>query len=177
MPTRSWRRPLAALATAPLVSLTLVAAPAMTASAVDERSAAPTASATSEPLVFGHRGASGYRPEHTLASYQLAVQLGADVIEPDLVSTKDGVLVARHENEISGTTDVAERLEFAGRETTKTVDGVALTGWFTEDFTLRELKTLRAVERIPDIRQENTLYDGRYQVPTLQEVIDLAEEV
>ena len=101
------------------------------------------------PIVIGHRGASGYRPEHTLAAYQLAIDMGADYIEPDLVSTKDGVLVARHENEISGTTDVADHPEFADRRTTKTIDGVAITGWFTEDFTLAELKTLRAKERIP----------------------------
>ena len=125
-----------------------------------------------EPLVIGHRGASGYRPEHTLASYELAARMGADYVEPDLVSTKDGVLVARHENEISGTTDVAEHPEFADRRTTKVIDGVSLTGWFTEDFTLAELKTLRAKERIPDIRQRNTIYDGRYEVPTFQEVID-----
>ena len=106
----------------------------------------------SEPLVIGHRGASAYRPEHTLASYQLAIDMGADYIEPDLVSTKDGVLVARHENEISGTTDVAAHPEFAARRTTKTIDGTAITGWFTEDFTLAELKTLRAKERIPEFR-------------------------
>ncbi|MFN2495525.1 MAG: glycerophosphodiester phosphodiesterase [Pseudonocardiaceae bacterium] len=129
------------------------------------------------PLVIGHRGASGYRPEHTLAAYELAVRLGADYIEPDLVPTRDGQLVARHENEISGTTDVAARPEFADRRTTKLVDGTSLTGWFTEDFTLAELKTLRAKERIPQIRQRNTRYDGRYQVPTLQEVIDLAERM
>ncbi len=124
-------------------------------------------------LVIGHRGASGYRPEHTLASYRLAIALGADYIEPDLVATKDGVLVARHENEIGGTTDVADHPEFAGRNTTKTIDGRPVTGWFTEDFTLRELKTLRAKERLPQIRPRNTIYDGRYQIPTLQEVIDL----
>ncbi len=127
----------------------------------------------SRQLVIGHRGASGYRPEHTLASYELAVRMGADFIEPDLVSTKDHVLVARHENEISGTTDVADRLEFAARRATKQVDGVAVTGWFTEDFTLAELKTLRAKERLPEIRQENTLYDGRFQVPTFAEVLAL----
>ena len=127
------------------------------------------------PLVFGHRGASGYRPEHTLASYDLAVRLGADVVEPDLVSTKDHVLVARHENEISGTTDVAEHREFADRKATKTIDGNAVTGWFTEDFTLAELRTLRAKERLPKVREENTLHDGRYQVPTFDEVLDLAE--
>jgi glycerophosphoryl diester phosphodiesterase len=125
------------------------------------------------PIVIGHRGASGYRPEHTLASYALAVELGADYIEPDLVSTKDGVLVARHENEIGGTTNVADHPEFAGRRTTKTVDGTAVTGWFTEDFTFAELRTLRAKERIPAVRQRNTLYDGRYQVPTLDEILAL----
>ncbi len=129
-----------------------------------------------EPIVIGHRGASGYRPEHTLASYELAIQLGADYIEPDLVSTKDGVLVARHENEISGTTDVSTRSEFSDRLATKTVDGVAITGWFTEDFTLAELKTLTAKERIPQLRPDSATYDGLYQVPTLQEVIDLAAQ-
>jgi glycerophosphoryl diester phosphodiesterase len=127
------------------------------------------------PLVFGHRGASGYRPEHTLASYDLAIRMGADVIEPDLVTTKDGVLVARHEPEIGGTTDVADHPEFAARRTTKIVDGVSTTGWFTEDFTFAELRTLRAKERIPQIRQHNTLFDGRYQIPSFQEVIDLAK--
>jgi glycerophosphoryl diester phosphodiesterase len=138
---------------------------------------AKTHSTKTEPLVIAHRGASGYRPEHTRAAYALAARMGADYIEPDLVSTKDGVLVARHENEISGTTDVADHPEFASRRTTKTIDGVALTGWFTEDFTLEELKTLRAKERIPELRPRNTLYDGRYQVPTLQEVIDLAKRL
>ncbi|TWI04538.1 glycerophosphoryl diester phosphodiesterase [Luteimonas cucumeris] len=125
-------------------------------------------------IVIGHRGASGYRPEHTLESYRLAIRQGADFIEPDLVATKDGVLVARHENEISGTTDVADRPEFAGRKATKTIDGVVLTGWFTEDFTLAELKTLRARERIPEIRPQNARYDGLYQIPTFAEVIQLA---
>lgn len=129
-----------------------------------------------EPIVIGHRGASGYRPEHTLASYELAIKMGADYIEPDLVSTKDGVLVARHENEISGTTDVATRSEYSNRQTTKTVDGTEVTGWFTEDFTLAELKTLRAKERIPQLRPDSATYDGLYQVPTLQEVIDLAQQ-
>ena len=127
--------------------------------------------------MIAHRGASGYRPEHTLASYRLGAHMGADYIEPDLVSTRDGVLVARHENEISATTDVADHPEFADRRTTKVIDGVTLTGWFTEDFTLRELKTLRAKERIPDLRRRNTLYDGRHEIPTLQEVIDLARDV
>ncbi|MGW1379091.1 glycerophosphodiester phosphodiesterase [Streptomyces sp. NPDC002446] len=127
------------------------------------------------PLVVGHRGACGYRPEHTLGSYQLALDMGADVIEQDLVPTKDGHLVCRHENDITATTDVADRHEFAGRKTTKTVDGKKLTGWFTEDFTLTELKTLRAKERIPDVRQHNTLYNGHWQVPTFEEVLQWAE--
>ena len=130
------------------------------------------------PLVVAHRGASGYRPEHTLAAYELGARMGADYIEPDLVITKDGVLVARHENEISQTTDVEQHPEFADRRKTKTIEpGVTFTGWFTEDFTLAELKTLRAEERIPGTRQENTIYNGRYQVPTLQEVIDLARRL
>jgi glycerophosphoryl diester phosphodiesterase len=128
-----------------------------------------------EPLVIGHRGASGYRPEHTLAAYELAIDIGADFIEPDLVSTKDGVLVTRHENEISSTTDVVSRPAFADRKTTKVIDGVTLTGWFTEDFTLAELKTLRAKERIPQLRPDNTVFDGLFEIPTLQEVIDLAQ--
>jgi glycerophosphoryl diester phosphodiesterase len=127
------------------------------------------------PLVIGHRGASAYRPEHTLGSYQLAIDMGADYIEPDLVSTKDRVLVARHENEISGTTDVAAHPEFAARRKAKTIDGVAVTGWFTEDFSLAELKTLRAIERLPALRPANTAFDGAYQIPTLQEVIELAK--
>ncbi|MQY14067.1 Glycerophosphodiester phosphodiesterase, periplasmic [Streptomyces sp. RB5] len=123
------------------------------------------------PTVIGHRGTSGYRPEHTLGSYQLAYDMGAHIIEQDLVPTKDGHLVCRHENEIGGTTDVSGRPEFAGRRTTKTVDGVAITGWFTEDFTLAELRTLRAKERIPANRQRNTVFDGRWAVPTLEEVL------
>ncbi|MDE1467308.1 glycerophosphodiester phosphodiesterase [Aurantiacibacter sp. D1-12] len=124
-------------------------------------------------LIIAHRGASGDRPEHTLAAYDLAIDQGADYIEPDLVPTRDGVLVARHENEISGTTDVADRIEFADRRTTKVIDGEELTGWFTEDFTLAELRTLRARERLPDIRPQNTRFDGLYQVPTLAEIIQL----
>jgi glycerophosphoryl diester phosphodiesterase len=126
------------------------------------------------PLVIGHRGASGYRPEHTLGSYRLAIQLGADFIEPDLVSTSDHVLVARHENDISGTTDVAGHPEFAARQTTKTIDGVRVTGWFVEDFTLAELRTLRATERLPELRPANTAFDRLEQVPTLGEVLQLA---
>jgi glycerophosphoryl diester phosphodiesterase len=130
---------------------------------------------TAYPIVIAHRGASGERPEHTLAAYELAIEQGADFIEPDLVPTKDDVLVARHENEIGGTTDVAARPEFADRRTSKTIDGVRVTGWFTEDFTLAELKTLRATERIPELRPGNVAYDGRFEVPTLAEVIALAK--
>jgi glycerophosphoryl diester phosphodiesterase len=128
------------------------------------------------PLVIGHRGASAYRPEHTLAAYELAIDQGADYIEPDIVSTKDGVLIARHENEIGGTTNVAAIAEFANRRTTKVIDGASIRGWFTEDFTLAELKTLRARERIPSSRPGNTVYDGEFEVPTLQEVIDLVRQ-
>ncbi|MBT2367546.1 glycerophosphodiester phosphodiesterase [Streptomyces sp. ISL-10] len=128
------------------------------------------------PAVIAHRGASGYRPEHTLGAYQLALDMGAHVIEQDLVPTKDGHLVCRHENDITGTTDVAEHPEFSSRKATKSVDGVSITGWFTEDFTLAELKTLRAKERIPGTRQENTLYDGRWSVPTFEEVLRWAED-
>jgi glycerophosphoryl diester phosphodiesterase len=124
-------------------------------------------------VVVGHRGAAGYRPEHTLAGYQLAAERGADYLEPDLVATKDHVLVARHENDISETTDVAEHPEFASRRTTKTVDGRKVTGWFTEDFTLAELRTLRARERIPDVRPANARYDGKFLVPTFAEVLAL----
>ena len=116
------------------------------------------------PLVIGHRGASGYRPEHTRSAYELAFALGADAVEPDIVATRDGVLVLRHENEISGTTDVATRPEFAGRRTTREVDGAALTGWFTEDFTWAELSTVRARERLGGIRQASASFDGRYPV-------------
>ena len=126
------------------------------------------------PLVVAHRGASALRPEHTLEAYRQAIADGADAIEPDLVMTRDGVLIARHENEISGTTDVAARPEYAARKASKTIDGVPVTGWFTEDFTLEEIKTLRARERIPMNRPANAAHDGRCQVPTLQEIIDLA---
>ncbi len=138
--------------------------------------ATPSEKRNAHALVIGHRGASGYRPEHTLESYRVAIRMGADYVEPDLVSTKDGVLVARHENLITGTTDVSSRPEFADRQTTKTIDGTAVTGWFTEDFTLAELKTLRAKERLPQVRPENTRYDGRFEVPTLDEVLDLVQQ-
>ena len=130
----------------------------------------------SPPIVIAHRGASGERPEHTIAAYELAIRQGADVIEPDLVPTKDGALVARHENEISETTDVADHPEFAARKATRTIDGKELTGWFTEDFTLAELKTLRAKERLPLMRPGNRGYDGQETIPTFEEVIALAKK-
>jgi glycerophosphoryl diester phosphodiesterase len=125
----------------------------------------------SEPVIIGHRGASGHLPEHTLAAYSLALLQGADFIEPDLVATRDGVLVARHENEISTTTDVADHPEFAERKRTQYIDGVDVSGWFTEDFTLAELKMLRARERIPELRPGNKRYDGRFDIPTLEEIL------
>ena len=163
-------------------SLLLAAAATPAAAAVPATAAIPAAAAEApvgprRPLVIGHRGAAGWRPEHTAASYTYAVQTGADWIEPDLVPTKDHVLVVRHENEISQTTDVARHPEFAGRRTTKTVDGRQVTGWFTEDFTLAELKTLRAVERLPLVRNRNTVFDGREEVLTFQEVVDLARRL
>lgn len=141
---------------------------------------------SARPLVIAHRGASAYRPEHTLASYRLAIEQGADFIEPDLVATADGVLVARHENALAvlrgdgslntenTSTDVHTRAEFAARLTTKSIDGHAVRGWFSEDFTLAELKTLRAVERLPALRAANTAHDGRYAIPTFDEILELA---
>ncbi len=126
------------------------------------------------PLVIAHRGASGERPEHTRAAYELAIDQGADFIEPDLVMSKDGVLIVRHENEIGGTTDVASRPEFADRRRTRLVDSQSVTGWFTEDFTLAELKTLRARERLPELRPGNATFDGHEPILTFQEVIDIA---
>ena len=176
-------RPLASLATALAVGCTLFATPAIAAPKADS----PKADAKTKnpkagrpvvrPIVVGHRGASGYRPEHTLAAYELAARMGADFIEPDLVPTKDGVLVARHENNITGTTDVSERPEFADRKTTKVIDGAEQTGWFTEDFTLAELKTLRAVERLPQVRPDSAKYDGMFEVPTFEEVLQLRERL
>ncbi len=130
--------------------------------------------ALAHPLIIAHRGASGERPEHTRAAYDLAIDQGADFIEPDLVISRDGVLVVRHENEIGDTTDVAAHTEFADRHTTKTIDGAAVTGWFTEDFTLAELKTLRARERLPAIRPANTAFDGQEPLLTFDEVLDIA---
>ncbi len=141
---------------------------------------------TEQPVVVAHRGASGYVPEHTLAAYWLAIEQGADYVEPDLVSTKDGVLVARHENAIAilgpdgkvleATTDIADRPEFADRRRTKAVDGVYITGWFTEDLTLAELKTLRARERLPQLRVANTRFDHMFEVPTFEEVLQLVAQ-
>jgi len=129
------------------------------------------------PIVIAHRGASGYVPEHTLASYFLAMQSGADFIEPDLVMTRDGVLVARHENEIGSTTDVAAHREFAARRTRRVVDRVGLEGWFTEDFTLAELKVLRVRERIPELRPGNRRFDGQFEIATLEEILVLVRGV
>ena len=134
---------------------------------------------TPHPLVIGHRGASGYRPEHSRAAYELAFALGADAVEPDIVATRDGILVMRHENEISGTTDVAAHPEFASRKTTKSIDGVSLTGWFTEDFTWDELSTLRVVERLPQVRQTSTTFNGSQGILRLRDlmaIIDAASE-
>ena len=167
------RRTLSALGVSVALLAAAVATPTMVASAKPAGDADP-ARVGDQPVVIGHRGASGYRPEHTLEAYRLAIRMGADYIEPDLVATADGALVARHENEISGTTDVATRPEFADRRSTKIIDGVSVTGWFTEDFTLAELRTLRAKERLPQVRVTNTAFDGQFQVPTFQEVIDLA---
>ncbi|KMS53923.1 glycerophosphodiester phosphodiesterase [Sphingobium cupriresistens] len=133
----------------------------------------PLSAVQAEPILIAHRGASGERPEHTLAAYERAIDQGADFIEPDLVLTKDGVLVARHENEIGGTTDVADHPEFADRKTSKTIDGVAMTGWFTEDFTLAELRTLRARERLPDVRPANRRFDDLYPIATFEEILKL----
>jgi glycerophosphoryl diester phosphodiesterase len=127
------------------------------------------------PLVIGHRGASGYRPEHTRSAYELAITLGADAIEPDIVATRDGVLVLRHENEISGTTDVASRPEFADRRATKRIDGLTLTGWFTEDFTWAELSTLRATERLPQVRQASASFDRSEPILRLRDLLDILD--
>lgn len=128
------------------------------------------------PLVIGHRGAPGYRPEHSESAYRLAFELGADLVEPDIVSTRDGVLVVRHENEISGTTDVADHPEFADRRTTKTIDGKSLTGWFTEDFDWAELQTLRCRERLAKLRPANTRFDGDEPMLRLLDVLRIIDE-
>lgn len=151
--------------------LMMVAILAAGAAAAQPIVAAPGAA---QPIIIAHRGASAVRPEHTLAAYETAIRAGADFIEPDLVSTRDHVLVARHENEISGTTDVADHPEFAARHATKVVDGARTTGWFTEDFTLAELKTLHARERLPELRPANRAYADE-RIPTLDEIIALAK--
>ncbi len=149
-------------------------APAVGVPTVDRTTrTAPSVARLRQPMVIGHRGASGYRPEHTLAAYELAVRQGADAIEPDLMMTSDGVLVARHDAELSATTDVASRPELADRRTTRTVGSASVTGWFVEDLTLAELKTLRARERWPALRPGSATYDGRYAVPTFAEVLSL----
>jgi glycerophosphoryl diester phosphodiesterase len=172
LPTmRILRRGLAAL----LAFAALLAVPVATAGAHRHHGGDAHAA---KVTIYGHRGAAGYRPEHTFGSYRLAARMGADYIEPDLVSTKDHVLVARHEPAIGATTDVANHPEFASRRTTKVIDGITFADdWFTEDFTLAELKTLRAKERLPDLRQHNTMYNGRYKIPTFQEVIDLRDQL
>lgn len=148
-----------------------------TATAAEARHGGGGLKSLPKPTIIGHRGASGYRPEHTLGSYQLALDMGADIVEAgDLVPTKDGHLVCRHEPEIGGTTDVADHPEFADRKKTTLLDGVSTTGWFTEDFTLAELKTLRAIERIPANRPHNTLYNGRFEIPTFEEVLRWQDE-
>lgn len=128
------------------------------------------------PLVIGHRGAPGYRPEHSRSSYELAFAMGVNAVEPDVVATKDGVLVVRHENEISGTTDIARHPEFADRRTTKRVDGQALTGWFTEDFTWAELATLRCRERLPEVRTSSATFDDTQPILRLTDLLDLVRE-
>lgn len=156
-----------------LVALALGAL-AMTGTAMADGHNEDGASAN-RPLIIAHRGASGERPEHTLAAYELAIDLGADFIEPDLVVTKDLQLVARHENELSGTTDVASRPEFEDRRRTKNVEGQQVAGWFSEDFTLAELRTLRARERVGNLRPASATYDGLYQVPTFAEIVQLVQ--
>jgi glycerophosphoryl diester phosphodiesterase len=155
-----------------LTATIVVAAATALVSADDRRDTGREGRRETSPLVLGHRGATGYLPEHTLASYALAIEQGADYIEPDLVATKDGVLIARHEVDITDTTDVASRAEFASRRTTKTIDGITTTGWFADDFTLDEIKTLRAVQRLGFRAQQ---YNGLYAVPTFAEVIELAQ--
>jgi glycerophosphoryl diester phosphodiesterase len=155
-----------AICTATMAVLALMAAAAPAAMSDDR------GSGEEDPLVIGHRGASGYLPEHTLQSYALAIKLGADYVEPDLVVTKDGHLIARHEPNITNTTDVAAHDEFAGRKRKMMVDGVEEEGWFASDFTLAEIKTLRARQTFPERPQR---FNGRFKIPTFDEVIDLVK--
>ena len=171
------RKRVGVLALAGLALLSVTGLAGATENVATDSDAAAHARGHDDPVIVGHRGAPGYRPEHTLASYELAFRMGVNFVDVDLVPTKDGVLVARHEPEISGTTDVASHPEFASRKKTQVIDGVTTTGWFTQDFTLAELKTLRAVERIPDNRPHNKLYNGRYQIATYQEVLDLTKRL
>jgi glycerophosphoryl diester phosphodiesterase len=153
----------------------LSAATLVTACATESRPMKPSFQTLNKqaPIIIAHRGASGHRPEHTLSSYRLGIEMGADFIEPDLVLTKDGHLVCRHENEIGGTTDVSTKPEFAARKAVKIIDGERFEGWFTEDFTLAELKTLRCKERLPQLRPANMAYDGQDEIPTFDEVLAL----
>lgn len=171
-PLRSTLRHLLRLSTA----LPLIAGCAISLTGCGDETTSPPET-PAKPLVIGHRGASALRPEHTLAAYRKAIEDGADVIEPDLVVTKDGHLVARHENDITGTTNVSEVAAFASRKVTKSIDGMQINGWFTEDFTLAELKQLRARERIPQNRPGNTQYNDQFEIPTFAEVIALAKEM
>ncbi len=163
-----------ALAIVALVACQPKAPPASSDTGADSQIEAEAA--IKEPIVIAHRGASGYRPEHTLEAYKLAIEQGADFIEPDLVLTKDGIFIARHENEIGSTTNVADHPEFADRKTTKSVEAPPHEGWYSEDFTLAELKTLRSKERLPQFRPQNTEYDNQFDVPTLEEIIDFTRE-
>ena len=171
------RKRVGVLALAGLALLSVTGLAGATENVTADTDAAAYGRGHDDPVIVGHRGAPGYRPEHTLASYELAFRMGVNFVDVDLVPTKDGVLVARHEPEIGGTTDVASHPEFASRKKTQVIDGVPTTGWFTQDFTLAELKTLRAVERIPDNRPHNKLYNGRYQIATYQEVLDLTKRL
>ncbi len=152
------------------IGCVLLGAAALTACNSDDNDS--STATTSKPLVIGHRGASGYLPEHTLESYQKAIDMGADFIEPDLVATQDGFLIARHEPNITNTTDVADHPEFAARKTKKVVDGVEEEGWFASDFTLAEIKTLYAKQAFSERDQS---FNGKYRIPTLDEVLDLAK--
>ncbi|MDB5429699.1 MAG: glycerophosphodiester phosphodiesterase [Caulobacter sp.] len=157
------------------VAAAALAIPAL-ASAKPRTPMRPPITPPRRPIVIAHRGASGERPEETRAAYELAIDQGCDFIEPDLVATKDGKLVCRHENNVAETTDVAARPEFAARQTTKMIDGASLTGWFTEDFTLAELKTLRARERLPALRPASAAHDGQEPILTFAEVCAIARE-
>ncbi|XZR55462.1 glycerophosphodiester phosphodiesterase [Cupriavidus oxalaticus] len=179
---RRWRIPITAAAACAMLVAGCVTAPRPKPHAPPAPAPAPgtpqqpPAAEKPKALVIAHRGASALRPEHTLAAYTKAIEDGADAIEPDLVMTRDGVLVARHENDITGTTNVADVAQFADRKRTKVIDGERLTGWFTEDFTLAELKTLRARERIPRLRPANARLNDQFEIPTFEEIVRLAEQ-